>query len=83
VVGAAIGIGGLHPWNGFTAGLGLGFICAIVAPLGDLCESLMKRDIGVKDFGELLPGHGGVLDRFDTILFCMPAAFYFLWYLVR
>ena len=80
--GAIIGIVGLHPWNGFVHGLALGFVCAVVAPLGDLCESLLKRDIGVKDFGDLLPGHGGVLDRFDTILFCLPAAFYLLWYFV-
>jgi len=53
----------------------------IMAPLGDLCESLLKRDLKIKDFGTVLPGHGGVLDRFDAILFCLPAAYYLAQYL--
>jgi phosphatidate cytidylyltransferase len=67
----------LTPWDGsITDGLALGLVVAIVAPLGDLCESMIKRDLGVKDLGTILPGHGGVLDRFDAILFCLPAVFY-------
>jgi phosphatidate cytidylyltransferase len=49
---------------------------AIVAPLGDLSESLLKRDFGVKDMGTLFPAHGGVLDRFDTMLFVLPTTYY-------
>jgi phosphatidate cytidylyltransferase len=67
----------LAPWDGkLSHGLALGAVVAIMAPIGDLCESMIKRDLGVKDLGTILPGHGGILDRFDAILFCLPAVFY-------
>lgn len=66
------GIAGVGPWNGFGAGVLLGIGAAVAAPLGDLCQSLLKRDLGVKDMGSLLPGHGGAFDRFDAMLFVLP-----------
>jgi len=54
----------------------LGVVVALAAPLGDLFESLLKRDMDVKDTGRLLGGHGGMLDRLDALLFAAPAAYF-------
>jgi phosphatidate cytidylyltransferase len=62
----------------FGQSVAFGVALAIAAPIGDLAESLLKRDLGVKDMGTLLPSHGGLLDRFDGMLFVLPTAFYML-----
>lgn len=60
----------------------LGFVSPVMAALGDLVESLMKRDVRIKDTSHALPGHGGMLDRFDSVLFVAPFVYYYLRFLV-
>ena len=72
----AVGIVKLGPWDSVGAALILGLGAAAAAPRGDLCQSLLKRDLGVKDMSSILPGHGGVLDRFDSMLFVLPTVFW-------
>jgi phosphatidate cytidylyltransferase len=60
--------------------LALGVVVAVVGPIGDLCESMVKRDLDLKDSGHVLPGHGGLLDRFDALLFVLPATYYLAQY---
>ncbi len=77
---AAVAVGALlvqfiSPWS-FLSGLALGVVVSFAAPLGDLAESMVKRDLGMKDMGRILPGHGGILDRFDAMLFVLPATYY-------
>ena len=50
----------------------LGMTCSLLGLLGDLSASLLKRQCSIKDFGNIMPGHGGVLDRFDSVLFVVP-----------
>jgi phosphatidate cytidylyltransferase len=61
-----------------TQWIGMGAIIAVSGTYGDLAESLLKRNAGVKDSGTIFPGHGGVLDRFDAVLFASPFVFVYL-----
>ena len=60
----------------------MGLVVSIAAQLGDLCESLLKRDAGMKDSSDVIPGHGGFLDRGDSLLFGSPVSYYWIWIVV-
>lgn len=56
----------------------LGFLASVISQLGDLAASCIKRDFEKKDYGKILPGHGGLLDRFDSVLFAIPLVYYIM-----
>ena len=64
-------------WQGLGCCLALMCIC-IIATLGDLVESVMKRYTGIKDSGHIIPGHGGIWDRFDSVIYTVPFVYYFV-----
>jgi phosphatidate cytidylyltransferase len=78
----AVAVGVVGSWvsllDTVPRSVGLAVVVALFAPLGDLAESLLKRDLEIKDMGGILPGHGGVMDRIDSVLFVAPAAFIYL-----
>jgi len=65
-------------WNRTSEWILLALVISVLAPIGDLVESMFKRNLDVKDFGTFIPGHGGVLDRFDGFLFVLPGAYYLM-----
>jgi phosphatidate cytidylyltransferase len=82
VIGMAFAVAGVwfaglyQDWLSGVDALLLGVAVAFAAPVGDLFESLVKRDVGAKDTGALLGPHGGVLDRIDAVLFTVPVGYY-------
>lgn len=78
---AGLAVGAIFGWlllGKPVTGLLVGAIAGTLGQIGDLFESALKREIGIKDFGAIMPGHGGILDRFDSLLFVAPAV-WLLW----
>ena len=61
----------------------VGLIGSCLSQIGDLAASSIKRQVGIKDYGNLMPGHGGVLDRFDSVIMTAPVVYYIMFFLIQ
>ena len=81
-VGAGVALVVLLLDGRWWVGVLLGLIAVVMATLGDLCESVMKRDLGIKDMSQVIPGHGGLMDRLDSLLATVAPIWLLLHYAV-
>ncbi len=72
----------MFDWNVHLAFVCIGMLCSVVSQIGDLAASAIKRNYGVKDYSSLIPGHGGIMDRFDSIIFVSPLVYYLIHWFV-
>jgi phosphatidate cytidylyltransferase len=80
-IAASFALAHFFPIMSTAAWVGMALIVVLFGTWGDLTESLMKRHLGIKDSGNILPGHGGVLDRFDSTIMAVPAAVVYLYFI--
>lgn len=78
---AATAAGAAAGWLSWPQAIALGALVGVLAQVGDLVASMLKREVGIKDYGTAIPGHGGILDRFDGLFFTAPFVFFLLNYL--
>lgn len=75
--------GGFESWTIIIHCIFIGFVASVISQFGDLTASVFKRRMGIKDYGKLIPGHGGILDRFDSVLFTAPVIYYYIKFFIN